>query len=103
MEIVKGTRKKLKEEVNGRCAYCGCKLVDLIITWDHIIPRSKGGNGTKRNLYACCRGCNNIKWDRDLETFREIMRGSREVEHYQFYFETIGLNKYGESYPKKEI
>ena len=99
MELAKGTKRKLKEEVNGRCFYCGCKLIDLIITWDHIIPRSKGGNGTKRNMCACCRGCNHIKWDRSLELFREIMQDSQEVEYYEFYFEKVGIDKYGESYP----
>ena len=99
MDLAKGTKRKLKEEVNERCFYCGCKLVDSIITWSHIIPRSMGGNGTKRNLCACCRGCNSIKANNDIEEFREIMQDSQEVEYYKFYFEKLGLDKYGESYP----
>jgi len=103
MEIARGTKIKLKEETNGRCFFCGCKLVDLITTWDHIIPMSKGGNGTKRNLCALCKGCKSIRRDRSLEEFRNIMKGSREVQYYEFYFESIGLDKYGESYPVEKI
>ena len=103
MQIAEGTKRKLIDEVNGMCFYCGCKLSKQIIAWDHIIHREQGGNGTKRNLCACCRGCKAIKGLRSLETFRGIMKESQEVEHYEFYFEELGLEKYGESYPKKEI
>ena len=100
MQIAKGTKRKLLEEVNGRCFYCGCKLVDSIISFDHIVAKSKGGNGTKRNMCACCRGCNSIKnYSKSIEGFREIMQESQEVEYYEFYFEKVGLDKYGESYP----
>ena len=92
-DLSKGSKKKLLHEVNGRCFYCGIKLIEENTTWDHIIPRSKGGSGRTINFCACCRGCNGVKWDRSLETLRDIMQKSLEVKNYEFYFEKIGLKK----------
>ena len=51
-----------------------------------------------KNLCASCRGCNAIKYDKPLEIFRNIMERSLEINHYEFYFEKIGLYKTGEEY-----
>ena len=32
-------------------------------TWDHVIPRSRGGANHKRNLRRACRPCNQAKGD----------------------------------------
>ncbi len=49
---------------NFECAYCG-SLKDL--TLDHIIPRSKGGKTTWKNVITACQICNIKKGDKDLE------------------------------------
>jgi len=43
---------------NYRCAYCGEKLS---IEKEHIIPVSKGGGFTKKNIIPSCRPCNRSK------------------------------------------
>ena len=43
------------------CQYCGSKE-DL--TFDHLVPRSRGGQDSWENLVACCLRCNNVKGDR---------------------------------------
>lgn len=42
---------------NYRCGYCG----DPATTVDHIMPRSRGGGTTWKNLAAACQRCNNKK------------------------------------------
>lgn len=43
------------------CQYCGdlCKTHQL--TFDHVIPRCKGGGTNWENIVAACRRCNTIK------------------------------------------
>ncbi|MGC3955484.1 MAG: HNH endonuclease [Propionicimonas sp.] len=45
------------------CAYCG----RTGNTWDHIVPRSRGGRSTWTNTVAACLACNGLKADRTPE------------------------------------
>lgn len=45
-------------EPDGPCAMCGATS-DL--TWDHVVPRSKGGTNEWSNLQCLCRRCNSKK------------------------------------------
>jgi 5-methylcytosine-specific restriction endonuclease McrA len=44
----------------GQCHYCGRPAT----SWDHIVPKSKGGPGTKDNLVEACQPCNRFKADK---------------------------------------
>jgi 5-methylcytosine-specific restriction endonuclease McrA len=37
------------------------KLPVEMLTWDHIFPKSRGGQNTWTNLTTCCQACNNKK------------------------------------------
>lgn len=45
------------------CAYCG----DDPVTFDHVVPRSKGGTDDPENLVPACRPCNASKSDKPLD------------------------------------
>jgi len=45
------------------CEYCG-EIDDL--SWDHLIPRSRGGPDSAENLVLCCRSCNSSKGSKGL-------------------------------------
>ena len=51
-------RRKIKEEWEYECAYCGD---DNDLTIDHVVPRSKGGADFTRNVVCCCKACNQDK------------------------------------------
>ena len=38
------------------CQYCGCKGKDL--TFDHVVPKSRGGKTRWDNVVAACQTCN---------------------------------------------
>lgn len=46
-----------------RCQYCGEKFPASELTFDHVIPRSAGGQTVWSNILACCVKCNIQKRD----------------------------------------
>ncbi len=44
-----------------KCQYCGNKFQTQDLTFDHVIPRSKGGKTSWENIVAACRPCNSRK------------------------------------------
>lgn len=43
------------------CGYCGKRFPMRELTFDHVIPRSKGGRNTADNLLMACVKCNTMK------------------------------------------
>ncbi len=54
-----------------KCQYCGAKG-DM--TFDHIVPRSKGGRTTWENVVASCQKCNLRKGSRSIRTAGLVLR-----------------------------
>jgi 5-methylcytosine-specific restriction endonuclease McrA len=44
-----------------RCQYCGERHKTHELTFDHVVPRAKGGLTTWENIVAACWGCNSEK------------------------------------------
>ena len=40
------------------CQYCGDRFPTHDLTFDHVIPRSRGGRTTWENVVTACAGCN---------------------------------------------
>jgi hypothetical protein len=49
------------------CVYCGS---GEMLSLDHVIPRSKGGQDGPENLVTACQPCNSSKRDRDLTEWK---------------------------------
>ncbi len=52
-----------ERELPDVCIYCGA-VEDL--SYDHLIPRSRGGPDVPDNVVLCCRGCNSSKGARGV-------------------------------------
>lgn len=50
------TRSNLFLRDEFTCQYCGCKGKDL--TFDHVVPKSRGGKTRWDNVVAACQTCN---------------------------------------------
>ena len=47
-----------------RCQYCERKFAVSELTFDHVVPRSRGGLTTWDNIVTSCEPCNRLKGDR---------------------------------------
>ena len=61
---VKFSRVNIYARDKHRCQYCGkrCKIDQL--TYDHVLPRSRGGRTSWENIVSCCYTCNAHKANR---------------------------------------
>ncbi len=65
--IIKFSRQNLYIRDGGRCQYCGAPFSAKELTYDHILPRSKGGETEWTNVVTCCVKCNLKKGGRTPE------------------------------------
>lgn len=56
-------RRNLFARDNNTCQYCGKHYSLSQLSFDHIIPRSRGGKTTWENVVCCCLRCNGRKGD----------------------------------------
>jgi 5-methylcytosine-specific restriction endonuclease McrA len=60
---------------SSKCFYCFRELKEGRYELDHVVPSSRNGNKTYRNLVAACLDCNNTKGDEAVESFlRSLFR-----------------------------
>ena len=61
---VKFSRVNIYARDGYRCQYCGARCSIDRLTYDHVIPRSRGGRTTWENIVSCCYTCNAEKANR---------------------------------------
>lgn len=77
-------KRRIYDQQNGLCAYCGQHRNIKYMTIDHIIPLSKGGTESLDNLQCTCKMCNRLKDNmlpHEFTTFvRCILENSMRIE-----------------------
>lgn len=81
------SRRNVLRRDDFTCGYCGAKPKDhKKLTMDHIVPRSRGGKHTWKNVVCCCFSCNQQKGNLSLDEIGWKLRikpyepeGSRRV------------------------
>ena len=58
---VKFSRINVYARDNYQCQYCGKSKKMKDLTYDHVIPRAKGGRTSWENIVSCCEPCNTKK------------------------------------------
>lgn len=61
------SRKNIFVRDGYRCLYCGAKSPRVTLELEHVIPKSRGGQGSWDNLVSACHACNQKKADRTPE------------------------------------
>lgn len=54
-------KRRLMAKQGGLCARCRFSFKADALTFDHIVPQSKGGKWTFENLQLMCQPCNLAK------------------------------------------
>ncbi len=58
------SRSNVYRRDNYRCQYCGERFSASLLTFDHVLPRSRGGDTTWSNIVTSCQPCNRTKCSR---------------------------------------
>ena len=65
--FVKFSKANLFARDSYRCQYCGEKFRFEDLTYDHVLPKSRGGITSWENIVSCCSDCNTKKRDNTPE------------------------------------
>ncbi len=61
---VKFSRVNIYARDGYRCQYCGRRCTIAELTYDHVVPRARGGKTAWDNIVSCCYACNARKGSR---------------------------------------
>jgi 5-methylcytosine-specific restriction endonuclease McrA len=62
--LVKFSRQNIYARDRYQCQYCGNKFQPEELTYDHVLPKSRGGKTEWENIVTCCVECNRRKGGR---------------------------------------
>ncbi|RPI74068.1 MAG: HNH endonuclease [Desulfobacteraceae bacterium] len=62
--LVKFSRQNIYARDRYQCQYCGNKFQPEELTYDHVMPKSRGGRTEWENIVTCCVDCNRKKGGR---------------------------------------
>lgn len=68
------TRRNLLLRDNFTCQYCGKRVSAGNFTIDHVMPKSRGGDGSWENFVVACFKCNVAKRDRTPKEAGLVLR-----------------------------
>ena len=76
---IKFSRLNIYARDGFTCAYCADRKLTEELTFDHVVPRSRGGKTDWSNIVTCCVDCNRAKADRTpAEAGMQLLRAPRK-------------------------
>ena len=76
---VKFSRLNIYTRDGFKCQFCGHRFESEDLTFDHVIPRSRGGKTTWENIVTACVPCNKAKSDRTpAEAHMKLLKQPRK-------------------------
>ena len=96
---VKFSRQNIYSRDKYRCQYCGKRFPNEEFTYDHIIPKSRGGKTEWENIVTCCIFCNRKKGGRSPgEAGMQLVRKPTRPKWLPALKITIGVNEVPKSW-----
>lgn len=72
-------RELIHARDRGLCFYCLIRLNRRTRCLDHVVPRTRGGANSYRNLVSCCVECNELKGQTPAEDFLRSLYRQRRI------------------------
>jgi len=66
-------RRAIHAREGGICFYCLRRMAPEMKCLDHVVPRSRHGSSSYRNLVSCCLDCNGRKGERSAPDFLRLL------------------------------
>ena len=96
---VKFSRQNIYARDKYRCQYCGKRHPTEEFTYDHVIPKSRGGKTEWENIVTCCVFCNRKKGGRTPNEARmKLIRKPSRPKWLPVLKITIGINEVPKSW-----
>ena len=93
------TRANIYRRDSFTCQYCGTQEPSEDLTFDHVIPASRGGRKDWQNIVTCCLSCNRKKNDRTPEEAgMPLLRQPRVPPPSPIFRVSLGIRKTPESW-----
>jgi 5-methylcytosine-specific restriction endonuclease McrA len=91
---VKFSRQNIYARDRYKCQYCGERCPTEDLTYDHVLPKSRGGKTEWRNIVTCCIDCNRQKGGRiPSEASMKLVRKPTRPTWVPAIRVTIGFRK----------
>jgi 5-methylcytosine-specific restriction endonuclease McrA len=96
---VKFSRQNIYARDRYKCQYCGGRFTTEELTYDHILPRSRGGRTAWENIVTCCIDCNRKKGGRTpREACMKLVRKPSRPKWIPSIRITVGFKEVPESW-----
>lgn len=94
-QALRFNRRNLFARDGHRCQYCGRSLPSSQLSFDHVLPRSRGGETSWENVVCSCVDCNSKKGGRTPKEARmKLMREPTKPKHNPLLAMKLGNPKY---------
>lgn len=96
---VRFSRQNIYARDRYRCQYCADRFPTEELTYDHVIPRSRGGKTRWENIVTCCVDCNRRKGGRTpAEASMKLIREPQRPDWVPALRITLGFHRIPESW-----
>lgn len=97
--IVQFTRANIYTRDQYTCQYCNTVYPTDELTFDHVVPVSRGGRRSWENIVTCCITCNRKKGSRTPEEAgMSLLRQPKRPSYTPIFRVTVGIRRTPESW-----
>jgi 5-methylcytosine-specific restriction endonuclease McrA len=94
-QTLRFNRRNLFARDGHRCQYCGRSFPSHQLSFDHVLPRSRGGETNWENVVCSCVNCNSKKGGRTPQEARmRLLRPPARPRHNPLLAMKLGNPKY---------